>query len=365
MAEKRIKNTLISSHLISWLTFIIARRTKLSKINSSPGVHSYQKLLELGGVSARGFTYTDSDGDVCEVNSDIELDTAVAHMISMEVTCMRFLVVRKAPPPAPRTTSFGALATSLPVVAELVHQPMMIHLKHTCDSCEVHPIRGPRFRSQVLEDYDLCTVCFLGRPAHERERFTAVSAPHSPLPKCGRNGEKTRGPHPHLHLHERHHSPRRSCKGPPRRRRSTPPGFQKVALALGKFLSPSSITANAVEEERTMQSMLRTAIERSLLDCELTEKRKRENSFSLVLDEISSGKFGEVVTRSKICEAKKMKKGRGALLAEIIAGKQLQPNESPVVETRRYDWVWDRHIDDNDEDETEEEDFEMISDLGS
>jgi len=56
------------SHLISWLTFIIARRTKLSKINSSPGVHSYQKLLELGGVSARGFTYTDSDGDVCEAS---------------------------------------------------------------------------------------------------------------------------------------------------------------------------------------------------------------------------------------------------------------------------------------------------------
>lgn len=29
-----------------------------------------------------------------------------------------------------------------------------------CDGCGVHPITGPRFKSKVKEDYDLCSICF-------------------------------------------------------------------------------------------------------------------------------------------------------------------------------------------------------------
>ncbi|XP_057950695.1 protein JOKA2 isoform X2 [Malania oleifera] len=38
-----------------------------------------------------------------------------------------------------------------------------IHIFHRgvrCDGCGVHPITGPRYKSKVKEDYDLCSVCF-------------------------------------------------------------------------------------------------------------------------------------------------------------------------------------------------------------
>ncbi|XP_038683440.1 protein JOKA2-like isoform X2 [Tripterygium wilfordii] len=36
----------------------------------------------------------------------------------------------------------------------------MFHKGVRCDGCGVHPITGPRFKSKVKEDYDLCSICF-------------------------------------------------------------------------------------------------------------------------------------------------------------------------------------------------------------
>lgn len=36
----------------------------------------------------------------------------------------------------------------------------IFHRGIRCDGCGVHPITGPRFKSKVKEDYDLCSVCF-------------------------------------------------------------------------------------------------------------------------------------------------------------------------------------------------------------
>lgn len=38
----------------------------------------------------------------------------------------------------------------------------IFHRGVRCDGCGVHPITGPRFKSKVKEDYDLCSVCFAG-----------------------------------------------------------------------------------------------------------------------------------------------------------------------------------------------------------
>ncbi|KAI3759429.1 hypothetical protein L6452_07238 [Arctium lappa] len=38
----------------------------------------------------------------------------------------------------------------------------LFHRGVRCDGCGVHPIIGPRFKSKVKEDYDLCSVCFAG-----------------------------------------------------------------------------------------------------------------------------------------------------------------------------------------------------------
>lgn len=36
----------------------------------------------------------------------------------------------------------------------------IFHRGIRCDGCGVHPITGPRFKSRVKEDYDLCSICF-------------------------------------------------------------------------------------------------------------------------------------------------------------------------------------------------------------
>lgn len=36
----------------------------------------------------------------------------------------------------------------------------MFHRGVQCDGCGVHPITGPRYKSKVKEDYDLCSICF-------------------------------------------------------------------------------------------------------------------------------------------------------------------------------------------------------------
>ncbi|KAK9066457.1 hypothetical protein SSX86_013779 [Deinandra increscens subsp. villosa] len=36
----------------------------------------------------------------------------------------------------------------------------IFHMGVRCDGCGVHPITGPRFKSKVKENYDLCNVCF-------------------------------------------------------------------------------------------------------------------------------------------------------------------------------------------------------------
>ncbi|XP_017218783.1 protein JOKA2 isoform X1 [Daucus carota subsp. sativus] len=36
----------------------------------------------------------------------------------------------------------------------------IFHRGVRCDGCGIHPISGPRFKSKVREDYDLCSICF-------------------------------------------------------------------------------------------------------------------------------------------------------------------------------------------------------------
>ncbi|KAL6973189.1 hypothetical protein U1Q18_027369 [Sarracenia purpurea var. burkii] len=37
----------------------------------------------------------------------------------------------------------------------------IFHRGVRCDGCGAYPITGPRFKSKVKEDYDLCSICFV------------------------------------------------------------------------------------------------------------------------------------------------------------------------------------------------------------
>ncbi|XP_010663097.1 protein JOKA2 isoform X2 [Vitis vinifera] len=84
-----------------------------------------------------------------------------------------------------------------------------------CDGCGVHPITGPRFKSKVKEDYDLCSICFsdMGNEAdyiridwparqhpwsfkmsHDPMQQPEVHSPAQPYPSIG-CGIRVRQPH--------------------------------------------------------------------------------------------------------------------------------------------------------------------------
>lgn len=51
----------------------------------------------------------------------------------------------------------------IPVIRSHNHSDKTASIFHRgvcCDGCGVHPITGPRFKSKVKEDYDLCSICF-------------------------------------------------------------------------------------------------------------------------------------------------------------------------------------------------------------
>ncbi|XP_052175740.1 protein JOKA2-like [Diospyros lotus] len=80
----------------------------------------------------------------------------------------------------------------------------VFHMGIVCDGCEAHPITGPRFKSKVKEDYDLCSMCFskigseadyirMDRPVPPQRPFPFMmqhSQLHPPkLPHVRRGGE--------------------------------------------------------------------------------------------------------------------------------------------------------------------------------
>ncbi|XP_076927625.1 protein JOKA2-like isoform X2 [Bidens hawaiensis] len=73
----------------------------------------------------------------------------------------------------------------------------VFHRGVICDGCGVHPITGPRFKSKVKNDYDLCHFCFLGMGnATDYIRMdypTMAFGDHHLPPLCS--------PQPHIPLH--------------------------------------------------------------------------------------------------------------------------------------------------------------------
>ncbi|KAI3737353.1 hypothetical protein L2E82_27351 [Cichorium intybus] len=51
-----------------------------------------------------------------------------------------------------------------------------IHKDIVCDGCEVHPITGPRFKSKLKDDFDLCGLCF-EESGHDAADYIRIDLP--------------------------------------------------------------------------------------------------------------------------------------------------------------------------------------------
>lgn len=91
----------------------------------------------------------------------------------------------------------------------------MFHKGVRCDGCGVYPITGPRFKSKVKENYDLCSICFnefgnhtdyirMDRPASFRGPRCLYQNPKEfRLPKIPQHVLKTAGKHARPRLDSR------------------------------------------------------------------------------------------------------------------------------------------------------------------
>ena len=60
----------------------------------------------------------------------------------------------------------------------------------TCEHCDLEPIRGPRLKCRVCDDFNLCQQCFNSTLTGHRHPFSRISQPGGAAVYAGRPGRK-------------------------------------------------------------------------------------------------------------------------------------------------------------------------------
>ncbi|KAG1331413.1 protein NBR1 [Cocos nucifera] len=114
------------------------------------------------------------------------------------------------------------------------HESMLrtFHRGIRCDGCGMHPIMGPRFKSNVKEDYDLCGICFseMGNEA-DYTRIDRSSSSHKPYKDLYNTHSRYRFPISHA-VH--------GCGMRPSRTKLESRFIQDVTVLDGTLMSPST-----------------------------------------------------------------------------------------------------------------------------
>lgn len=100
-----------------------------------------------------------------------------------------------------------------------------------CDGCGMHPIMGPRFKSKVKDDYDLCNICFeeIGNDA-DYTRIDRATYRHPRFPSPCRSSR--------FHTHSSHAV--RGCGVKPARTKLESRFIQDVTIIDGTMMAPGT-----------------------------------------------------------------------------------------------------------------------------
>ncbi|CAK4080488.1 unnamed protein product [Aphanomyces euteiches] len=109
------------------------------------------------------YTYTDSEGDVVTIKNQTDLDAAITYMQGEGLDTLQIYVktaeepnVAAIPEPTPAPAAPQVNARR---VAEENTIPNVVHSRRVCDGCNMYPIVGLRHRSTKNNTMDFCTAC--------------------------------------------------------------------------------------------------------------------------------------------------------------------------------------------------------------
>ncbi|RHY32605.1 hypothetical protein DYB32_002592 [Aphanomyces invadans] len=113
-------------------------------------------FLNVDGTTAE-FSYADMDGDVLTIKNQTDVDEAIEYM---------------------KVAGLDVLRIDHHAPFETIDKELVTHDNVTCDGCQMSPLEGVRYKSAVVDDFDLCATCEAsGKWAATHEPFLKITHP--------------------------------------------------------------------------------------------------------------------------------------------------------------------------------------------
>ncbi|RAL39014.1 hypothetical protein DM860_011500 [Cuscuta australis] len=136
-----------------------------------------------GSINLSGSTRSDnplqSIGYLCDsskISHDSSLSSVPPHCLGFMDRCHFSGVQRADNPSLPQPVHFGVPREGSH--SHIVGTNKILHKGVRCDGCGAYPITGPRFKSKVKDDYDLCIICFCKMGCSDTE-YIRIDRPHA------------------------------------------------------------------------------------------------------------------------------------------------------------------------------------------
>jgi len=117
--------------------------------------------------SSFSVNYQDKENDNISLTSDEDLREAYIQLNEENKSTLKLYIQKN--------ESAQKTSNTLPDTEE-AKNTLVVHKGITCDSCEMYPIKGTRYKCLVCPDYDLCSICHsLG--AHSEHSLMKIKTP--------------------------------------------------------------------------------------------------------------------------------------------------------------------------------------------
>ncbi|KAF0745918.1 hypothetical protein AaE_008339, partial [Aphanomyces astaci] len=137
-------------------------------------------FLNVDGTTAV-FSYADSDGDLVTIKTQADVDEAIAYMKDTGLDTLRINVGLPATTTTPASVPATVEVPMPPVFIEVPVvtpsppvTPPTIHSRRVCDGCNMYPIVGTRYRSTRNPGLDFCPSCVAHTKWQRHAPFEAI-----------------------------------------------------------------------------------------------------------------------------------------------------------------------------------------------